>query len=207
MTCDAVRFGLDIWHRSHGVLPLTEGSPTTGSAEVMAGVTDHLAERFAMEFAGDTSLVTSGTIGVGEIFEAAAAQGIPTLRRPRGRYRADLPTAPQATASIGQLVAAGDVVVVPAEPVAIGDTVRVGWWAIDPATGETTDTMDDGSASEFAEDRPHRPHQDDGLVRCYGALGAQVAALIVAATTQVRVIELMTNWSPQAGRAGACVFV
>ena len=128
----------------------------------MAGVTDHLAERFAMEFAGDApNWSHTGTIGVGEVFEAAAAQGIPTLVL-HGDVPSGLPYGPEATAAIRQLVAAGDVVVVPAEPVAIGDTARVGWWAIDPETGETTDTMDDGSACGVRRRRPHRPDQDVG---------------------------------------------
>ncbi|MET0773698.1 MAG: hypothetical protein ABWZ82_11475 [Candidatus Limnocylindrales bacterium] len=203
---DAVRFGFDIWHRDHGVLPLARGPVTTGSAGLMAGVTDHLAERFAMEFVGDASIGTQATLGVGEIFEAAAEQGIPTLVV-HGDMPSGLGYGPEAMAAIGRLVAAGDVVVVPAEPVTIGDTARVGWWAIDPRTGETTDAMDDGSGAVLAEDTFVRTRTTRSLVRCYGALGAQVAALIAAATTQLRVIELMTNWSPQAGRAGACVFI
>ena len=199
----AVRFGLDIWHRSHGILPLTEGSPTTGSAEVMAGVTDQLAERFAMEFAGDTPLVTSGTIGVGEIFEAAAAQGIPTLVL-HGDEPSGLPYAPQATASIRQLVAAGDIVVVPAEPVAMGDTMRVGWWAIDPATGDTTDTMDDGSASEFAE-TGLIVRTRIGLVRCYGAMAGVVVGYLAAATSAMTVMNIMADFAPGAGAAATCL--
>jgi hypothetical protein len=203
---DAVRFGFDIWHRDHGLLPLAGGPLTTDSAGLMAGVTDHLAERFAMEFAGDTPIVTGDTIGVGEIFEAAADQGIPTLVV-HGDMPSGLAYGPEATAAIGRLAAAGDVVVVPAQPVTFGDTARVGWWAIDPKTGETTDAVDDGSGAVLAEDTFVRTRTTRSLVRCYGALGAQVAALIAAATTQVRVVELMTNWSPQAGRAAACSFV
>ncbi len=199
----AVRFGLDIWHRSHGILPLTEGSITTGSAEVIAGVTDQLAERFAMEFASDTPLVTHGTIGVGEIFEAAAAQGIPNLVV-HGDVPSGLPYGPQATAAIRQLVAAGDVVVVPAKPVAMGDTARVGWWAIDPETGETTDTMDDGSASEFAETgliiRTRL-----GLVRCYGAMAATVVGYLAAATSALTVMNIMSTFAPGAGAAATCL--
>ncbi len=198
-----VHFGLDIWHRSHGILPLTDGPITSGSAGVMAGVTDHLAERFAMEFASDTPLATHGTMGVGEVFEAAAAQGIPTLVV-HGEVPSELPYGPQVTATIRQLVVAGDVVVVPAEPVAMGDTVRVGWWAIDPATGATTDTMDDGSASEFGE-YGLVVRTRIGLVRCYGAMAGVVVGYLQAATSALTVMNIMANFAPGAGAAATCL--
>jgi hypothetical protein len=200
---DTVRFGLDIWHRSHGILPLTGSSVTAGSARIMAGVTDHLAERFAMEFASDTPLVTQESVGVGEVFEAAAAQGIGTLA-----LHGDLPNGlsygPQAMAAIRQLVAAGDVVVVPAKPVTIGGTERIGWWAIDPTTGATADTMDDGSASEFGE-YGVVVRTRLGLVRCYGAMAATVAGYLVAATSALTVMSIMADFAPGAGRAATCL--
>jgi hypothetical protein len=199
----AARFGLDIWHRSHGMLPLTGGTISVGDAQIMAGVTDHLAERFAMEFAGDTPLVTNGTMGVGELFEAAAAQGIPTVVL-HGDAPDALPYDPQATATIRQLVGAGEVVVVPAEPVAMGDAMRVGWWAIDPATGETTDTMDDGSASEFGE-YGLVVRTRIGLVRCYGALAGVVVGYLAAATSALSVMNIMSSFAPGEGAAATCL--
>ena len=42
-------------------------------------------------------------------------------------------------------------VVVPERPVALGGEERVGWWLVDPATGATADTMDDGRGVTMAE--------------------------------------------------------
>jgi transglutaminase-like putative cysteine protease len=196
------RFGFDIWHRSHGTLALTHDAITSGDARIMAGISDHLAERFALEFASDTPLGTRSTVGVGHLFEAAAAQGIPTLVI-HGDVPSDLGFGPDAIASIQRLARAGNVVVVPAEPVTIGDSTRVGWWAVDPSTGATTDTMDDGSASEFAE-YGFVVRTRIGLVRCYGALAATVAGYLAAATSALTVMNIMSDFAPGAGAAAVC---
>ena len=71
-----IRVGLDIWDRDHGFLPLTGPSLTAPEAELVAGVTDHIAERFALEGLAGAPGGDRLSIGVGEIFEAAATEGI-----------------------------------------------------------------------------------------------------------------------------------
>jgi hypothetical protein len=199
---DSVRFGIDLWHRSHGVLPMAGGTTTTGDAEILAGITDHLAERLAITFAGRTELVPAGSVGVGEVFEAAAAGGIPIVVI-EGEVPAGLPYRPEVAAAIAERVGAGDVVIIPAEPVSIGDALRVGWWAVDPATGATTDTMDDGTGSEFAE-YGFVVRTRIGLVRCYGALAAVVVGYLAAATSALTVMNIMSDFAPGAGAAATC---
>ena len=189
-----VRVVLDIWHRSHGILPLSTPPIANAESELVAGVTDHLAERFALEYLAAMPGVARRTIGVGEVFEAASAQGIPTLVL-RGSVPDALPYGPEATESIDAAVAAGRVVVVPAEPVTIDGTERVGWWSIDPVSGETTDSMDDGSGSEFAEEGVIIRSRV-GLVRCYGALAAMAAGQIMMATSALMAMNLIGYWRP-----------
>lgn len=178
-----IRVSLDIWHRDHGILPLTGPSLTVPGAELVAGVTDHLAERFALDDVADVPGTSHTSIGVGEIFDAAASQAIPTVVL-HGTAPESLPYSGMATDLIRQALASGDVVVVPAEPVMAGGTQRVGWWAIDPATGETTDVMDDGSGSvavEYAE-------LETGAVQrfvCFGAMAEWAAGVIIAAASMV----------------------
>jgi hypothetical protein len=199
-----VRVGLDIWHRSHGFLPLT--TPTIANAEpgLVAGVTDHLAERFALESLAAIPGAAQRTIGVGEVFEAASAQGIPTLVL-HGTAPESLPYGPEARVSIDAAVAAGQVVVVPAEPVTLGGAERVGWWSIDPKSGETTDTMDDGSGSEFAEEGVIIRSRA-GLVRCYGALAAVAAGHIMMATSALMAMNVLSTWRPGPGGT-ACLSI
>jgi hypothetical protein len=169
-----MRIGLDIWLRSHGSLPLTGSSMTPATAQIVAGATDHLAERFALEqFAGARG-APPGEIGVGAVFEAAVAQGVPTVVL-HGTVPDSLPYGPEAKGSIAAAVAAGDVVVIPAEPVTIDGTQRVGWWAIDPETGATRDSMDDGSGAAAVEYET-TVQTRLGQIKCYGALGATIAA-------------------------------
>ena len=202
---DHVRFGLDIWHRSHGVLPLLGSSMAPGTAEVVAGVADHVAERFALEMLADTPEAPPGEIGVGAVFETAAAQGIPAIVL-RGKVPAVLPYGPQATESIVAAVAAGEVVVIPAEPVTLGGAERVGWWAIDPVSGETSDHMDDGSGTAATEEA-HTINTRLGQIRCYGALGLAIGLEIAwVVNVQLLNIRSLTTLSQlrRARRMGLC---
>lgn len=184
---DHVRFGLDIWHRDHGVLPLLGSSMTPATAEVVAGVADHVAERFALEMLADMPEAPTGEIGVGSVFEAAAAQGIPTVVL-RGTPPDALPYGPQAIDSIAAALAAGDVVVIPAQPVKLGDAERVGWWAIDPVSGATSDSMDDGSGTAATEEA-HIIRTRLGQIRCYGSLGLTIG-LEIAWVVNVKLLNI-----------------
>jgi hypothetical protein len=168
-----VRVGLDIWLRSHGVLPLVGSATAAGTARLVAGVMDHIAERFALEEFADQPEAPPDEVSVGAVFEAAASQGIPTIVL-RGTVPPVLPYGPLANGSIDAAVAAGDAVVIPAAPVQLGGAVRVGWWAIDPKTGATTDTMDDGTGAAMAEYET-TVQTRLGQIKCYGLLGARVA--------------------------------
>ena len=139
------RLGLDILRRDQGVLPLT-GSPIGAArSQLITGVLSQVAERFAIEVQADPKAPVAVT-DVGTVFDAAASQGVLPSRPPRlGPGHA--PYGPVASSLIKDAVASGDVVVVPAQPVMVGDRERVGWWKVDPLTGVTTDVMDDGIRS------------------------------------------------------------
>ena len=178
-----VRIGLDIWHRNHGILPLTGPSVTVPEAALVAGITGHLAERVALEGLADAPGAGHRTIGVGELFEAAATQGI-TIRVLQGSESGSLPYGPMATQLIEDALTSGDVVVIPAEPVMVGDTERVGWWKIAPATGMTNDVMDDGSGSEVVEYATLSTGRVQQIV-CFGAMRHWAAASIITAAAMV----------------------
>ena len=200
-----VRISLDIWLRSHGVLPLTGSSMTSAQAQLVAGATDHLAERFALEQFTGAGGAPPGEIGVGAVFEAAAAQGIPTVVL-HGSVPATLPYGPEATGHINAAIAAGEAVVIPAGPVTIGGTQRVGWWAIDPVTGAATDSMDDGRGVEMAE-RETIVQTRLGQIRCYGALGATIAVeLAWVVNVQLTHLRSLNTFSQlrRARQAGLC---
>ena len=114
---------------------------------------------------------------VGAVFEAAASQGIRTLVL-HGSVPDTLPYGPAATNLIHDAVASGDVVIVPAAPVKLGDRERVGWWRIDPQTGVTTDVMDDGAGQSMGE-YVVIVDEELGAILCEGAMARTVALAII----------------------------
>ena len=80
------------------------------------------------------------------IFTAAQQQGISTVvLTPANQLQLDALNLPaDATARISSALAAGMWVVVPSKAVTINGTQRVGWFQVDPTTGETSGVLDDG---------------------------------------------------------------
>ena len=187
-----VHIGLDIWRRSHGVLPLTGTSVSVAQAELIAGVTDQIAERFALDDITGTQVALHPAISVGDVFDAASTQGIATLVF-HGAIPDSLPYGPGATELIRDAVAAGDVVVIPAKPVTIGGSERVGWWTIDPRTGVTTDEMDDAAGQEMIEE-DIQLNGDVRAIACFGPLAARAVADIAFVASLFGSLEEIAVW-------------
>ena len=172
------RMGLDIWRRDQGVLPVTGKPLGAARSEFVAGVLGQVAERFAIEGeAGDHDAPVAVT-DVGAVFEAAASQGIPTLVLQDSALDT-LPFGPVAMSLIKDAVTTGDVVVVPARTVIVGGRERVGWWRVDPRTGETTDVMDDGSGASAGE-YMMIVDSEIGNIVCEGEMARRVAKMLHA---------------------------
>ena len=177
------RVGLDIWYRNHGVLPLTGQSIGTARSQLIAGIADQIAERFEVEGLIGATQAPHQTLGVGDVFDAAAKAGVP-VRVLQGTVTGSLPYAPQATKLIEAALIAGDVVVVPAKPVTINDSQHVGWWTIDPTTGVTADVMDDGAGQVVTEEAV-LINGERQAYRCYGAMANWASVAIMAAAELV----------------------
>jgi len=139
-------FGIDILHRSRGVVPV-DGETATATAAAIPGVVSHLTERLMLgEHLSDEGLA-SGLVSVGKVFEAAAATEIPirAYATPEQVDGAGYPAA--AAALLRESVESGLIAFAPEATVDIGGAQRIGWWLIDTATGRVTDQMDDGRGS------------------------------------------------------------
>jgi hypothetical protein len=146
-----VSLSLDIWHRNSGRLSLAGDVRPSSQPRLVAGVLGHVVERVAADQgAGQPGDDPVGSIGVGQLFEAATRAGIPIVTI-SGSVPSEVDYGVEATALMEEALAAGAVVVAPSEPVVMGGRDRVGWWRIDPVTGATVDVMDDGSGSEVTE--------------------------------------------------------
>jgi hypothetical protein len=181
------RIGLDIWFRDHGLLPLSGATASDAQSQLVAGVTDQIAERFAVEGLSAVPGAPTRTTGVGEVFDAAASQGIATLVI-HGSAPDSMPYSPAASALIKAAVAAGNVVVVPQKPVMLDGAQRVGWWSINPTTGETTDTMDNGAGQDVTEEAV-LINGERQAYRCFGAMAVWASVAIMAAAELVSTLS------------------
>jgi hypothetical protein len=198
-----VRIGLDIWHRDHGVLPLKGSSTTTAEARLLAGVADHITERYLVERLAREVDSDAQPTGVGEVFDAAAAQGIP-IRVLRDAITDSLPYGPLAKGLIADALDQGDVVLVPAQPVMLGGTEHIGWWRVDPATGATTDVMDDGAGAAGIEyGKLVSDRLRSAYVFCKGP-AARVAMMAIVTSVALRggVTEDLARYLSPGGLAG-----
>jgi hypothetical protein len=119
----------------------------------MAGVVEHIAERAALGLGPEDPEGPPPSVGVSAVFEAADAAGIPTLVL-RDGIPGSMSLEPGTRVPIEEALRAGDVVIIPAQPVPVAGRERLGWWSVDPVTGSTADRMDDASASETVEITP-----------------------------------------------------
>ncbi len=141
---------------------------------------------------GDAPSGFHRAIGVSEVFEAAADADIPT-RVLHGSIPDQLPFGPVANAHLQEAVAAGQVVVIPAEPVMLGGQQRTGWWAIDPTTGAVVDAMDDLSGAEM-EEYGYMIEVEQGEVWCFGAMAEAAVIEIAFIATTVLFLGQSPNW-------------
>ena len=147
-------FGIDLLHRSLAVAPST-GSPSSEVHPLLAaGVLAHAVELSMFESGtmAPLNLPVSATSAVLKVFAAAKEAGIATnvLQPASGATApADLAAGPK------QLVQAaldgGQIVIIPERTVQLGGRDRIGWWLVDPVTGQTRDQMDDGRGSTMTE--------------------------------------------------------
>jgi hypothetical protein len=147
----------DILHRSSAVRPLAGVSAPIGPHPLLVdGVLAHVIERAMVEVGAvmpaELALPAGSSTGVGRVFEEATRQGIGTVvLQPGEADPTKLAIGEGARARIAEALAAGLVVIVPEQPVALGGKERVGWWLVDPTTGATQDQLHDGRGITMAE--------------------------------------------------------
>jgi transglutaminase-like putative cysteine protease len=144
---------IDLLHRSISVMP-TSGETDAVHPLVAAGVLSHAVEQALVESAADDplNLPVKAFSGVSRVFEAAREEGVRTLV-----LRSDIAGQPypavtdDARLRIDAALADGYVVIVPERSIKLGESKRIGWWLVDPATGRTLDEMDDGTGCTLCE--------------------------------------------------------
>jgi hypothetical protein len=144
--------GLDLLHRSAASVGGANSTPT--QPLIAFGVMSHAVEQAVVETGGDPllNLPIESTIGVGQVFAAAAEAGLKTRVLQPDAENPELPdVSDEARVRIETALSAGYIVIVPERSVSLGGTERSGWWLVDPATGVTIDQMDNGGGTALAE--------------------------------------------------------
>ena len=140
---------IDIWHRSHGVLPIL-GADITATPAAIPGIAANVAERMV----GGSGLGTpppDGSVNVAQVFETAVADGQTIAAINDITAVESLPYTESAKATLRRALDDGWVAIAPERPVELGGAERVGWWLVDPATGRVADQMDNGMGVETIE--------------------------------------------------------
>lgn len=149
---------IDLMHHMPAIVPIDAQAASTppGHPGVLAGVLDHVSERLLIDMitngtdgaGGDAKPASTVPANVSTVFDLAREQGIPfrVIQQEAELDTLDVPGA-AARDRIASALARGQVVVLPARPVAFGGEARLGWWIVDPATGVTVDQMDDGAGA------------------------------------------------------------
>jgi transglutaminase-like putative cysteine protease len=144
---------MDLIHRHFVAVPV-EGVETRMQSQVAAGIFGHAVERALIETAGAEllGLPIDDFMSVGRVFEEAQQQDIPVrVLTPGASNAAPLSLDEAARLRIEAALADGYTVIVPERSVAIGNTVRSGWWLVDPKTGATQDQLDDGRGTTLVD--------------------------------------------------------
>jgi hypothetical protein len=147
-----------------------------------SGTIDHAVERLLLE--GSLTLLPeppeAAIASVDRLFEEAAAQGIDLVALQPGGG-ADPPDIGVAAGALVQAALdAGRVVVLPARPVDLDGTPRIGWWEVDPTSGRTIDRLDTGGSVDLLEYALLIQSRVEQMA-CFIGLGACVGIAIAGA--------------------------
>ncbi len=186
-----VLLNADLLLQTRAFLPTAGTAPKTGDLHpaIRAGILSQVAESVLLDPTYWGSLVSeqmTGGVTVGRLFEAASKAGIKTLVLTDASATIPDSFSREAALRIGQALMAGTVVIVPEQPVAIGDVGMTGWWAIDPLTGHTSDMLENGL----------------GYASVTLPGGANIRAQIAE---DVEITKEVTSWMPWWRRVGGCV--
>lgn len=149
-----------------------------------AGVIDHTVERW-MIADGD------GGASVGGVFEAAVASDLPLGIAKSGDVTLTEPLTPDGRSRLSATLVKGQVDILPkGRPP--GWSASLGWWSIDPSSGWTEDTNEEGCHPELVE----RGSKDSAFKGAYRAI-CQVGRVVAGATILTIAITQAEPWSEE----------
>ncbi|HQY31503.1 MAG TPA: hypothetical protein PK691_09455, partial [Thermomicrobiales bacterium] len=196
---DSPLVSTDVWLRNIMALPVHGETSNVAPALTIASF-GLAAEELAVDSSSWINDLDLSALGLGSpptpavtvrsVFESAAAAKIATITLdPSDDLTSKLSL--DASSSIYSLIQAdldaGRTVVVPARSVEIDGIPRIGWWAIDPRTGNVIDRMDSGGSAAyvlFSELGEYLAVLRSGLVQAnqWKRMGCQAAVIALVAS-------------------------
>jgi len=152
---EPARISVDLLHRARTALPLAGASATSDVHPlVLSGVLDAVAEQLllAPETRGELPDGATFTAGpsVAGIVAAADAAGVEVVAVSSPADLAAIDVDAVGASRLTTALDAGKIVICPVQPVEIDGAPALGWWIVDPASGHTTDLLQDGTAGGSA---------------------------------------------------------
>lgn len=143
----------DHLHRSWQTVGVTGAEPAA-DPRIETGVLSHVAERIALGHGwmggNDRS---SGSRGVGRLFEEAVRQGVGVrVFKPGDSGVDELVVSLRAKRRIDEALIAGNAVIVPERAVTMDGEELSGWWKVDLQTSLTLDELETGAGTEGEEE-------------------------------------------------------
>lgn len=147
LSSSRLNFAFDLRSTAQRVLPAPGQNASIASTfNLQRGFLENEIEAGLFDSDLNSNLVNK-TVSVRSIFDAAEAQNIPlvSLLPKRTREVDALPLSAEAKSRISIAVTNGRLVIVPGEMIELNGQQVIGWYEVDPLTGETIGVLEDGT--------------------------------------------------------------
>lgn len=157
---------------------------------VVNGILGQVAESVVLEpsfliGSGDAPIIPGRSVG--QVFVSAAEQKIAIVAIANGSGSIPEGIAADVSGRIQQALDAGKVIVIPEKPVSVDGMSTIGWWEIDPLTGQTVDVFANGK----------------GYAEAHGPSSSTILAQDAA--EEAEILKEVNTWRPWYQRLGRCV--
>ncbi len=146
---DTIQFNVDLRTTSERAIAFpSQGEPATFGFNLFKGINESWLEGEVLTGLGDASALTSA-----RVMQAASEQGIDFvfIGADNLDLLATIPLGDEAVARITAAALAGKIINIPVAAPLIDGAPALGWWEIDPNTGETIGVMENGLHNALIE--------------------------------------------------------
>jgi hypothetical protein len=140
------RFAVDLRHSAVRAVTNATNAGDAFYARVIRGVVEGALERALAEMVttGNRDIGWAPVVSTTALVDRAQADGVGTITIAPNAATANVSAPPDTQARVREEVRNGYAIVTPPRTILIANQPRLGWWRIDPRTGDTVGVTDDG---------------------------------------------------------------